>query len=92
MNSVSGVRITQDQFNLAVRQLGEYVAIPSVSNTQSPYYSMDTLKKAAEFAGSKLDELGFKVSYPCVKGSPPFVLAERITDASKAHHSSLCAL
>lgn len=77
------LRLTDEQFNNALGFLGELVAIPSVSNPNSPDYNYDTLARAAHFIESKLQDLGFKVSCPSIDGSPPYVLAELFSDTAK---------
>ncbi len=81
MNNVGFLNSTR--LAQAIEDLKELVAIPSVSHPNSPDYDKQHLKKAAEYAGSKLTNLGFKVSYVSVEDSAPFVIAERIIDASK---------
>ena len=77
------IRVNETQFAQALSQLGQFVAIPSVSNPNSPDYSPKALAQAAAFAGGLLEKLGFKVSYPCIEGSAPYVLAELVTDATR---------
>ncbi len=79
----NAIRVSDTQFAQAVQLLGQFVAIPSVSHPNSPYYNPKTLAQAATFAGAQLEKLGFTVSYPCIDKSAPFVIAELITDATK---------
>lgn len=76
------VRISDTQFDEAVTKLGEFTAIPSVSNTGSPDYSMEHLDAAARFAMKELTDLGFDVRSKRVNDSPLFIMAERIYDAA----------
>ncbi len=89
-------KVSEEQLRTAIGELGEYVAIKSysaVANKET--YCSETLKKAAEFAGEKLRGLDFSVSYEVVSGiqeknvddplhydSPPYVLAQKIVNAS----------
>lgn len=76
-------RISSQELALAIKQLKEFVAIPSVSNPNSPDYHMDHLKSAANYATKKLKELGFRVRQVVINDSAPFVIARKIVDASK---------
>lgn len=71
------------QLATAVEQLGQLVAIPSVSNPNSPDYNMTHLENAADFVASKLQKLGFNVRFERIDGSAPFVLAEKVVSAAK---------
>lgn len=73
-------RINDTQFSHALKDLGEFVKIPSVSNPNSPDYSMEQLLKAANFAGERLQDLGFDVESHRIEGSAPFVVAQKIAD------------
>lgn len=76
-------RISDSGFNQAIEQLGRFVAIPSVSNPNSPDYNMQNLTAAAEFAKLQLEELGFTAACKQIEGSPPYVIGEKISDAAK---------
>jgi acetylornithine deacetylase/succinyl-diaminopimelate desuccinylase-like protein len=75
-------KISADQFAAAVKLLGDFVAIPSVSHPTSPDYSMTHLKAAAVWASTQLLDLGFTVSNPCVGDSAPYVVAQKIVNAA----------
>lgn len=75
--------ISDKQFDVAVSQLSEFVAIPTVSDPNSPDHNMDSMVKAASFARDKLSELGFEVRCPRIDGSAPYVLAQRISHPDK---------
>jgi acetylornithine deacetylase/succinyl-diaminopimelate desuccinylase-like protein len=77
------LRVNDAQFNAAVETLGRFVAIPSVSNTGSPDYNAQHLEDGANFVADQLLALGFTVRTVSVNQSPLFVLAERITQATK---------
>lgn len=77
------LRITDDQFDQAVNFLGGLVAIPSVSNPNSPDYKYENLVKAAKVLENKLLSMGFRVACPTIDGSPPFVLAKLVIDENK---------
>ena len=83
MNTQPSSYLTPADFSEAIKQLGEFVSIPSVSHPENSDYNKQHLVEAAEFAGSKLKELGFNVSYPVVNESDPFVIAERIVNTTK---------
>ncbi len=83
VSSLETLYITDRAFDEAVRFLGQLVAIPSVSNPNSSDYAMEHLKQASGLIEAKLNGLGFKVSCPSIEGSPPFILAEWITDLAK---------
>jgi acetylornithine deacetylase/succinyl-diaminopimelate desuccinylase-like protein len=68
----------------AVSELTKWVAIPSVSNPGSPDYNMKHLDEAAEFAVSRLKQLGFDVRTVRIGDSPLYVLANKVVDAAKA--------
>lgn len=76
-------RISKKELKTAIHQLREFVAIPSLSNTNSPDYHPKHLKAAADFASKKLEEIGFKVRQVKIGDSPFFILAEKIVNASK---------
>lgn len=82
-------RVNSDVLASAIQDLRDFVAIPSVSNPESPDYSMQNLKRAADFANRKLELLGFTVTQVSIQGessddiSAPFLLGERIVDAAK---------
>ncbi len=71
------LQVTDVQFNHAISQLGEFVAIPSVSNIENPDYSMPNLIKAAEFSGKSLRDLGFDVDYVRIENCGPYVVAQK---------------
>ncbi len=79
----SDLKVSPVQFSFAIEELSRLVQIPSVSHPKSPYYSMATLAEAAEFVKSRLEGLNFKARCLSVKGSAPYVIAERIVDISK---------
>lgn len=79
----SSYKITDQEFNVAIEQLKEFVAISSVSNPNSSDFNMDSLKKAADFASGSLEKIGFSVRHVTIDGCAPFVLAEKIVDPSK---------
>lgn len=82
--AISGaLRISDTQFNEAIDQLRQFVAIDSVSNEKNPGYNKPALDAAAGFAASKLMALGFKVDLVRIDNSAPFVLAERIVNVAK---------
>lgn len=86
MSAVSSnqrLQVTNAQFEAALEELGQFVAIPSVSNPSSPYFKPATLQAAAEFVGSRLINLGFDTHYHVIDGSAPFVLAQKIVDIAK---------
>jgi acetylornithine deacetylase/succinyl-diaminopimelate desuccinylase-like protein len=76
-------RVTRDEFNTALRQLGEFVAIPSLSNQKNPEYNRAHLDRAAQYAGGLLREIGFSPEFIKEGDSPYYVVAERIVDATK---------
>lgn len=71
------LQVTDAQFSRAINQLKEFVAIPSVSNTENADFSMPNLEKAAIFAGKSLKDLGFEVEYFRVDNCAPFVIAQK---------------
>lgn len=75
---MSDLRINNHQFAQAQERLAQFVAIPSVSNPSSPYYKMEHLIAASEFAGKSLQDLGFEVSYVRIDQCAPYVIAQRI--------------
>lgn len=82
--SVPTYKISQEELNTAIQQLGAFVAIPSVSNPHSSDYNMDHLIAAADFATVGLKELGFDVRQVSIDASAPFIIgASKIVDASK---------
>src|SRR5271155_1197911 len=83
VSSASSYKINQAELALAIKQLAEFVAIPSVSNPNSPDHNMKHIKSAADFATKRLKELGFKVRQVKIGDSAPYVLAEKIVNASK---------
>ena len=83
VSAASSYKINQAELALAIKQLAEFVAIPSVSNPNSPDYNLKHIKSAADFAAKKLEELGFKVRQVKIGDSAPYVLAEKIVNASK---------
>ncbi len=76
-------KISPDEMKEVIAQLADFVAIPSVSNPNSPDYKMEHLEAGAEFAASRLAKLGFDVRKVSIDGSAPFVLAEKVVDAAK---------
>ncbi len=72
----SDLKVSSKQFSSAIKQLGEFVAIPSVSDPESSYYSMKTLSNAAGFAKSKLEKLCFQARCIRVNGSAPYLIAK----------------
>jgi cysteinylglycine-S-conjugate dipeptidase len=82
-NQLTKLYLEDDEFDAAVHFLGELVAIPTVSNPNSPDYHVERLEEAAECIATKLKNLGFTASCLSVEGSPPYVLAEAIVDAAK---------
>jgi len=78
-----GFRITDAQLNEAVGLLGKMVAIPSISNPNSPDYKFEHLQIAAQFVAGQLRDLGCEVAYPSIEGSPPFVMAQLGADPAK---------
>jgi acetylornithine deacetylase/succinyl-diaminopimelate desuccinylase-like protein len=83
MSAISNrLQITDAQFATAVKELGKFVAIPSVSNPNSPYWKPATLREAATFVGDRLKNLGFDTYYHIIQDSAPFVLAQKIVDAT----------
>ena len=76
--ATNNLQVTDQQFNYLIQQLGELVAIPSVSNPNSPDYKTEHLEKAANFAGSNLIDLGFEVRYVRINNSVPYVIAQRM--------------
>ncbi len=81
--SISAPKVTDEQFQNAIDQLGRFVAIPCVSNPGSSDYCMETLIKAANFATEGLQELDFTVRQVRINDSAPFVVAEKVVDAAK---------
>lgn len=67
VSAVKPFQITDTQFHQAIDQLTQFVAIPSVSHPTSPYYNMDTLQKAADFATKLLKEIGFEARQVFIK-------------------------
>jgi cysteinylglycine-S-conjugate dipeptidase len=78
IRSATDLSVNFSQFFDATHQLAEFVAIPSVSDPNNPDYNIEHLEKAAKFAGSKLEELGFDVKYTRIENSAPFVIAKRM--------------
>jgi acetylornithine deacetylase/succinyl-diaminopimelate desuccinylase-like protein len=79
----SALRVTDLQFAKEVAELGEFVAIPSVSNPNSEDYNFENLQQAALFVASRLGTLGFKTRLTVVQeGTAPYVLAERIINVA----------
>ncbi|MGD2169935.1 MAG: M20/M25/M40 family metallo-hydrolase [Chlamydiota bacterium] len=74
------LRVSDAQFKDAVGLLGEFVAIPSVSNPDSEDYRPENMQAAANFSARKFEELGFKVEVLTVGDSQPFVVAQKIQD------------
>src|SRR5271170_5478517 len=58
-SSPASLYVTDREFDEAVHFLGELVAIPSVSNPNSPDYAMEHLTSAARCIERKLNDLGF---------------------------------
>lgn len=83
VSAASSYKINQAELALAIKQLAEFVAIPSVSNPNSPDYNIKQIKSAADFTAKRLEELGFKVRQVKIGDSAPYVLAEKIVNASK---------
>jgi len=80
---IANLYVTDREFEEAVRFLGQLVAIPSVSNPNSPDYTMEHLTSAARCIERKLNDLGFNVSCPSIEGSAPFIIAEWVSDLRK---------
>ncbi len=76
-------QISDAEFDYAIEKLKDFVAIPSVSHPQSPHYSMENLKRAADFASGLLKEIGFSPRQVSIDGSAPYVLAEMLVDPAK---------
>src|SRR5258708_260045 len=76
-------KISPEEQALAFQQLGGLVAIPSVSDPNSPDYSEKTLQKAADYVTPLLANLTFRVRQVRIQGSAPFVLGEKIVDPEK---------
>jgi acetylornithine deacetylase/succinyl-diaminopimelate desuccinylase-like protein len=83
ISAASSYKINQAELALAIQQLTEFVAIPSVSNPNSPDYNIKHIKSAADYTAKRLEELGFKVRQVKIGDSAPYVLAEKMVNASK---------
>lgn len=88
------LRISDKEFDFAIKELGEFVAISSISNVNNENYKKEYLHEAANFVGRRLEKLGFNVDSCCIedsvpagsppKSSPPFVIGTQKThNASK---------
>lgn len=80
--AVAPLRISDDQFQAAKHTLDDFVAIPCVSNRESPYHAVETLQAAADFASDRLRALDFDVRQVNVNNSAPFVIAKKVNDAA----------
>ena len=85
---VANVTVSETQMAFAVKELTEFVAIRSVSNPESPDYSMEHLEAAAAFPATRLQDLGFEVSLvrieePAPEELAPYVIAQKIVDVAK---------
>ncbi len=76
-------KLNQEELALAFKQLKEFVAIPSISNSSCAEYDAKQLQAAADYASKKLQDIHFQVRQVSVKGSAPYVLAEKMVDAAK---------
>lgn len=74
--------ISDAQFSQAIHQLGELVAIPSISNAEDQVYDFKHLLEAASWVGEKLKKLKFTVTSHRIDGSAPFLVAERIINVA----------
>ena len=79
----SDLVVTDQQFNDAIKLLDQLVAIPSVSNPNSPDYSMENLQLTSEVIEEKLRTLGFEVECASIEGSAPFILAQWMVDLTQ---------
>lgn len=77
---MSMLKISDLQFSQAVCHLEKLVSIPSISNTENADYNISHLFQAAEYITNELKKLDFYVITPCIDGSAPFIIAERISD------------
>lgn len=77
------LQVSDSQFSQAIDFLKDFVAIPTISNTDNPEYKKENLEKGAEFAANALEKLDFSVKYVTVHDSPPYVIAEKIVDKLK---------
>lgn len=76
--------ISDAQFNFAVKELEEFVAISSISNINNEDYKKENLVEASNFVGRRLRELNFDVEECCIRDSAPFVIAtQKTVNASK---------
>jgi len=78
--SVTSLTITHDQLQRGIAMLGQFVSIPTVSNTGSPHYSKESLRAGAAFLAGQLERIGCVVEQIVVNESAPYVYAECITD------------
>jgi cysteinylglycine-S-conjugate dipeptidase len=76
-------KLNPDELAAAFQQLKEFVAIPSISNTSCPDYDPKQIQAAADYASQKLKDIHFQVRQVSIEGSAPYVLAEKIVDATK---------
>ncbi len=74
------LKVSEKQFFECIEDLGKFVAIPSVSHPESPYFNMLTLSDAAHFVSKRLQDLDFEVRLVKVDESAPYVIAQRIVD------------
>lgn len=81
--AAAALNVTPEQYAKAYQELGAFVAIPSVSNPESPDHKPEHLGRAAVFAGDRLSEIGFHAELISVSGSAPYVVAEKIVDIAK---------
>lgn len=72
---VRSTGINDELFDLAIKELGEFVAIPSISNAENNEYDKANLFKAADFVNRKLKEMNFDVEQCTIESSAPFVIA-----------------
>jgi len=75
--------ISDVQFSQAILQLGELVSFPSISNVEDSEYKFKNLLKAADWVTNRLQELNFNVVSQRIGNSAPFILAEKVTDATR---------
>lgn len=80
--SPQSLTVSDAQFQQAQAKLGELVAMKSVSNSSSPDYSVDTLRKTAEAIGADFDQLGFDIHLVSIEDSAPYIIAKKVVDAA----------
>jgi len=74
--------VTDTQMQQAHTRLGEFVAIPSLSDSTNTEYDRDALDQAAHFVKKEFEQLEFNAREVQVEDSPLYVVAERIHDVS----------